>query len=152
MPAESRVNRICDQLEIVLSAISAKKQATKWWTSPASAHRSLMLSDLTVDERPRIAIRVLEWTSTPTSAGRHDATLRIGCTCILDDADDAESAMHRLVRDIIVAVTDDEALGGMVVTIVPVHYELETEMMSKSGLGVATVTLEAFYTWDHGAP
>jgi len=151
--AASRVNEIADELVGVLKGIAHNLDPNQWLTTPANVRRgSLVVGDLTAYERPRLAVQVLSWTSTPLSAGRHDCKLRVGVHVLVDGDEAAEVNLNECVSDVVKAVVENESLNGKVTDIQPTEYVPQSEAMERVGLGIATVVLDAMFVWEHTAP
>lgn len=150
--ATSRANDIADALVHALKVIAHNQDPGEWLTSPKKVARGLVVGDLMALERPRIAVQVLSWRSTPTGPQTHDCTMRLGVHVIVDGDERAEVNLNNCVRDILKAVVADETLENHVTDIQPVEYVPQAEVMERTGLGIATVVFDAIFVWEHAAP
>lgn len=150
--ASSRVNAIADALVKRLKTIAHNTDPNTWLTTPKAVNRGLLVGDLLSYERPRLAVQVLSWRSTPLGPLTHDCTLRLGVHIISDGAEGSEVVLNDVARDVIKAVVSDESLKGVVTDIQPSEYVPQSEAMERTGLGIATVVFDAIFVWQHDAP
>lgn len=152
---QAMANQIADALVARLRTINAAQDASRWLTSPKQVKRGFVVADMQWPT-PAILVQVARWDDQMTYAGReHTCRLTLFAHLLVnpDNPERSESELNSMAADVVRAISDDHSLDGTVnVVTAALGYEPNTDAMERSGLGVATMTLEATFLWSHGAP
>lgn len=158
MRSEPRVNLIADAVFAQLKTISAERDPSSWLTTPRTLVRGFVVS--TFDkQRPSLMIATDEVNDAqPYIGALHEATVRILVHMITDLNAKSDEQLNRLAADVYNAIAANEQLKtpdypeGLVSWCFTRGYGPHPEASEKTGFAVATVVLEARYTWQHGSP
>lgn len=152
---QAMANKVADALVAQLRTINASQDAARWLTTPKQVKRGFVVADLQWPT-PAILVQVARWDDSLAYAGReHSCRLTLFAHLLVnpDNPERAESELNSMAADVVRAISDDHSLGGIVnVGAAAIGYEPNADAMERSGLGVATMTLEATFLWSHGAP
>jgi len=142
----AKVNRIADNLVLLLKGIDARLSPLDWVTKPRTVERGL--KGIAVTNRPGLLVQVGPWEDSLFSGGRHRVNGRIWVHCF----EDTEAGLNNLVRDVLKAVTqaEDDKLGGEV--IVSYLNATYTPDASEGTLAAATLDIGMLWEWEHTAP
>lgn len=157
---ECGANRVADALVLALKKISAVEDAGQWLTTPRAVTRGFFVDDLQAP-RPAFYVAVAGLRNKPeTVPAAHEGTIVLEVTGLSEapaNQPAAEAELNRLMSDAIRAVSLDEYLADAdgVKTVLfaqALSYEPNVEIMRGTGLGAATLIVEASFRWTHGTP
>ena len=144
-------NQVADALVAQLAVIDSTDGSNQWRTKPATIARTLKADALVIAQRPILAVEVASGEVTELGASRHREIIELVVTAITDSQlKKPEQAAMDLVADVLFAITKNEYMTNLLAEPIRAgRWEIDTEAVTASGLGVATLRLACVVDYDH---
>ena len=142
----AKVNRILDNLILLLRQIDVTMDPGTWNTRPRMVERGLRGAAVTM--RPSLTVMMGPWVDSLFSGGIHRTNGRVLINCFATN----ERELNELVRDVLRAVTqaEDDTLGGEVIqSYTDATYTPESQ---EDTLAVAILDIGMLWEWRHDSP